>query len=207
MAYKDYGFRPDDFRGMRFDVMAVNKQQAITTAFPELAGYAELMGRKGQKVSPTKIFRYVALMYDPNTPLKRIQDYHERRAVAAEAAGFLYNEEGEFDAPSQKVITLRDYDAQRIMMRFLTLFHSMDMMVMERIFMTIHEKLYIEDIKSAMSALESYKQIQNRILNGDGPEAEAVIYKILLAKQDVIKSLRPEHYARNWEKKKDGEEE
>ena len=205
MAYKDYNFRVDDFRHMRFNVMAVPTNKDAVTYFQELGQYAEFK-RKARRdgVSTNYIVRFLALMYDPQTPLKRIPDYFERKSVAAEAAGFKAGQDGVFPEPVQRVISLQDGDASLMQMRFLTLFRSMEFTMMQRLYVTIHEKLFYEEPKAAMAAMVEYQKLEKIVLNDDlGKESRQALYAILLSKEDAIRQLRPEHYAREYSKIKD----
>jgi len=200
MAYKDYNFRPDDFRHMRLNVMAVPITKDITTYFQELQQYPEFKKRiKRDGVSTNCIVRFLVLMYDPQSPLRRIPDYFQRKSVAAEAAGFKFKADGVFEDNVQKVISLQDGATTLMMMRFLSLFRSMEFTMLQRLYVTIHEKLFYEDIKAATAAMAEYQKMEKIVLNDDlSREARQTLYQILLSKEDVIKRLRPEHYAREY---------
>ncbi len=205
MAYKDYRFRDVDFRNMRYNVMEVPTGKDLLSHFKELAQYGEF--RQDYKgVSNSQVIRYIALMYDPQTPLRRIQDYEERKAVAAEASAFKTNKAGEFSEDVQEIMSMRDGKANLALMRFLSLFHSMELTMMQRLYLTIHEKLFYEDVKSAVAAMAEYRKMEAIVLNDDvGANSRQAMYRIMMSKEDIIKRLRPEFFSRELKRVKDGE--
>jgi hypothetical protein len=205
MAYKDYRFRDVDFRNMRFNVMEVPTGKDLLSHFKEMQQYPEFKAEY-RGVSNSQVLRYIALMYDPQTPLRRIQDYEERKTVSAEASAFKTNNKGEFTEDCQEVMSMRNGKASLAMMRFLSLFHSMELTMMQRLFLTIHEKLFYEDVKAAVAAMTEYRKMEAIVLNDDiGASSRQAMYKIMMSKEDIIKRLRPEFFAREFKRVKDGQ--
>lgn len=75
---------------MLFNVMEMPKTVAILSHFDALSDYPEFHAELESILDPdrTKIIKYIVLMYDRNSPLKRIEDITERKIKGALLAGF-----------------------------------------------------------------------------------------------------------------------
>jgi hypothetical protein len=197
MAFKDLQIPITEFQALRFNVMAMPPRQSFTSIWPNLAKYDEFKnsGRnKFDRVSPTSVFKYLVLMYDPASPITtRVENYVERKSICAEVAGFETNEAGEFIDEAQDVIRLVHPRAELMFHRFLQLFHNMEYTYACTLFRDIHEHWLNHDLDKAKKAMAEWREAQSRLLARDR-SAEQALYRIVLSRSDVITQLRPEFY-------------
>lgn len=115
---------------MHYDVLSVTPEKKLFDIYPELTHYVELnrgieverIVDKKQKskeviITADKAFVFVALLVDPESPLKTIRDFKQKSERAAVLAEFPVSTEGYRDEV-QAVIDLKEYRIQTIMLRY-----------------------------------------------------------------------------------------
>lgn len=195
---------------MKFNVMGMPPNRSVTAVYPVLSKHTEFQNRgqaRFKDVTVTQVFKFLVLMYDPNSPVAaRVENYFERRSICAEAAGFRTNEAGEFSNEAQEVIRMRHPRAELMFHRFLQVYHDLDLQYMQTLFYKIHEELLRDNPTEAAKAMKAYRETQAILVNKDfGPGAGDAVYKLIQSRADVISSLRPEHF-RNYHRGTDEEE-
>jgi len=118
-----------DSSAMHYDVLAIPPGKTIFDVYPELLHYVELskpieVERKKNKetvkeviITADKAFVFVALLVDPDSPLKDIRDFKQKSEKAAVLAQFPVSSDG-YRPEVQNVIDLKEYRIQIIMLRY-----------------------------------------------------------------------------------------
>jgi hypothetical protein len=129
-------FSNEEFSTMLFNVMNIPSGKTITEVYPELAKYPEFGNYTGME--PETLLRYVFLMYDRHTPLKKVDDIISRKIQAAQIAGFEPNEKGYFDRLVDDMMRGFNADVNKMIIRALRLQHDITFSTM----VTGNEALY-----------------------------------------------------------------
>jgi len=80
-------FRPEEFSKMMYQVDTLTDSDNILKRFPELNAY-NIFSKQLKGLNRTKIFKFIALLYDRHSPYLSIKDVSTRRIKVAEFCGF-----------------------------------------------------------------------------------------------------------------------
>lgn len=137
---QEYVFGPSDYRGMRFNVMAV-KDKPLLDQFPELRRFNSFVTlEKDFKEDHDRIIRYICLCYDRFSPAyTQINDIFKRKAWCGMAAGFIYNADSSvFQHPYYNYMDCKVQDVNMAIIDFVSLFNSPEYMLIT----TAYESFY-----------------------------------------------------------------
>lgn len=113
-------FTPDDFKRMMFNVYAADENVSFLTQFPELRLYSEFE-KKLKNLDNNKIIKYIAYVYDKNSPYRvKYKDITQRKVRAIIDAG--YGLEGKTFSPEvEDVLQGRDPNVASMIVAFIKL--------------------------------------------------------------------------------------
>ena len=153
-------------------------------------------------VDERKLFRYIPLVYDKNSPLHAvIDDFKKLKAKAAELAGFLKNSEQKFLKPVEEILSCNNRDVNFMIVRYVIHHKSAkyhEMVILKEAHLKISAKV-LED--PSAKELASFKtvgaqvdEIQQELLSGDNnPKLQENLLEYYF--EDKLE-LRPEDIAR-----------
>jgi len=137
---QEYVFNPSDYRGMKFNVMAV-KDKPLLDQFPELKRFASFTTLKKDFADDhDRIIRYICLCYDRFSPAyTQIPDIFKRKAWCGMASGFLYNADSSvFENPYDSYSYCKIQEINMAIIDFVSLFNSPEYMLIT----TAYESFY-----------------------------------------------------------------
>jgi len=185
------------------NVCALKPSQKFSDAFPEVLKHKEFfdvpLGMNGEY-----IYRYIALVYDKNSPLKSIypNDINRAKSAAAELAGFKKNESDRFNELVEKMFVCQIGEINKMIVKYAVLSRStiyVQYVVLSEVYqqeslnLLSGEKTKIDDFKKIAAELEDVKM---EILNQDNNirlEQSFVDFyikdKLELRPEDIAKKL------------------
>lgn len=103
-----------DTSGMMFDPKANNFLSTFRNMVPNAKS------RKIDSLGELNCYKYVALMYDPNSPLvKDVNDYWQRKVEAVDASGFKIAADGSLDAKVEDLLLGKNQEVIDLIVDFL----------------------------------------------------------------------------------------
>ena len=202
---------PDQFRVdietayLRFNPNSPKFLKAITEDIPAFAEYDSDFAHK--EAGKIRLFSWIVIMYDMNTPLRReIKDLYKRKVYAGSLCGiFPHATSGKYRDCFEKIFTGTDKDVNNLIVKFITSFSSPEFtQLMGNA--ALQEKA-LEQIVSGKadrntqfvfdSATEKMKELTNMIY-GSGERDEVYEARRALYKQVAydLSDMRPEAVAR-----------
>jgi len=118
----EFEFEDKEFKSLMFDVYNLHPKASVLNKFPKLRAFPEFR-KKINKLDNNKIIKYIILMYDENTPLKKVEDVNKRKLIAGKMALFPETDEGMFTEPYVSAIEGKNNIFNLKMMRYLR-FHK-----------------------------------------------------------------------------------
>ena len=208
-------FRRKDFNNLLLNCYDVNDSDDIFKVFPILDKYkvftAMCRYKKGDDTveilhDKTKLIKYIIYTYDPNSPFKKINDTLERRAAAAEFAGYEVTNKN-FDEAVDKMIRCILPEVNRMIIQFCLMHHEEDYATLV-VYLESHRKelenLSKEDVdpKDVTNIIKNIKTFEreiaekkNKLLAGN---MDSFINKTLFEYMESKKlKLSPEYVAKS----------
>lgn len=124
---QEYVFSPQDYRGMKFNVMNPDRKTPLLEQFPELGRFRSFQDIARRYTNDhDKIVRYICLCYDRFSPaFSQIGDIFKRKSWCGMAAGFDYNDDtGVFSDKYYKVMNCQVEAVNMAVIDFSSLFNS-----------------------------------------------------------------------------------
>lgn len=165
---------------------------------PEFKGYDNLFKEE--------VFRYIALMYDINSPVRKYEnDYYLRKRLCAELAGFKKKDD-KFQDEVENIILFSNNEAAALTVIFITSFSSPDYFnlilnweSMQRIMLDMSNKKKIESsiIKEMDLATKRVNDLTKSLFNSGDLDEIKIVKKLLYRSADMRKNqFRPEDIAK-----------
>lgn len=156
------GFDPHDFAHMMFNVMAVPAGKAMIEAFPVLTKYPEFTILTD--LDHDSLLKYIFLLYDKKTPLKKIDDLIKRKIEAAQMAGFETDRNGYFNKDIDAAMKGFNEDVNAMIIRLLRIQHDVTFATMVTGYESLYQKLALT--LSATSAFEKKSDVEMEKIKG-----------------------------------------
>lgn len=184
---------------MKFNPKEDDFMEKVQKAIPELKRY------KTMPLKRSEVFKYIAFMYDPMSPVvESMDDYWARKFEAAETAGFACDEEGRFDTKVQNMILGKCEGVNDVIVSFvsylgkpkwnqLVFFHETMCNYTKR---SIEgEKLVSKDVSTVDSLFDRIRKTTDSMMMSHG-ETEEFLDRFYYRLEKARLSIRPEDYAK-----------
>jgi hypothetical protein len=97
----------------RYDI---HKRDLITEISEDIQHFADYEGKLPKK----KLFQYIILMYDPDSPMRReVGHYMQRKGTCANAVDFKKEKNGKWSEDVEKMLVGRDSEANKLIAAYL----------------------------------------------------------------------------------------
>lgn len=98
----------------RYDV---HKRDLISEMEENVPGFSEYEGKLPKK----KLFQYIILMYDPESPMRReVGHYMQRKGSCADAVGFTKKKDGRWTEDVEGMLTGKDGEANKLVAAYIS---------------------------------------------------------------------------------------
>lgn len=133
MTAEELNFKEQDYRHLRFNVMALPSSADIVKSIREFSLSPEFNvtinhteeDKPSRIVDKNKAIRYMVLVYDPQSPLKpRLLDDVKVRQAAATISGFKPSDKGKFPAEIDSIMRGMNSTFNAMLIRYLRFFNS-----------------------------------------------------------------------------------
>ena len=232
MPLKDYRFTEKEYSKMLLDVHAqpdnvdlYSKFKSRLSVYPifeafyienekesgaqKQANYrkANLGKFRNEEISNNKILRYIGYFYDPDSPVnQQINDYKERKTVAAELAGFKLEETGEFESHWQEVLRGNNQSVNLMVIYFLRLFNNTTYTTLRITLDQFYNEILPEGDIDRIQKTTKFVDLLTKTFMGEEKEKEEkflkpVLFAIIDKELAEIDQLRPERILEkmlNW---------
>lgn len=174
MSSSSIDFLELDYTKMIANPMVVPVKKSPEEFYDVFKKYKEF-GEKTPEVDRGKLFRYIPLVYDKNSPLHDvIGDFKKLKAKAAELAGFKKDNEGNFLKPVELILSCKNHEVNYMIVRYVIHHKSAkyhEMVILKE----AHVKVSVNVLESPTAAnLKSFQEvgtqvdaIQQELLSGD----------------------------------------
>lgn len=168
-----------DYSELSYDRMIANpmvvpQKKCPSDVYPLFKKYKEFL-EETPDIDKKKLFRYIPLVYDKNSPLRTVlSDIKKIKTKAAELAGFNKNDEGRFLKPIEAVILCDDRVVNAMIVRYVLEHKSAkyhEMVILSeahvKIAVNVLEAPTDKDIKNFQSIGSQLDEIKQELLSGD----------------------------------------
>lgn len=124
---QEYVFSPQDYRGMKFNVMGADRKTPLLQQFPDLARFRSFLDVQAEfPLICDHVVRYICLCYDRFSPaFSQIGDIFKRKSWCGMASGFTYNADtGVFDKEFYDIMNGQHECVNMAVIDFSSLFNS-----------------------------------------------------------------------------------
>jgi hypothetical protein len=199
-------FTPDDFKRMMFNVYEADLKKSFVVQFPEMNLYSsEFTKRLPQPLENNRIIKYVAYVYDKNSPYRiKYKDITQRKVRAMIDCGYGLNPETRrFDKEVEDILKGKNPDVADMIIAFVKLHHDVKyshVVILETLYYQIMKEVQlgqstkIVDLEKTKIA---YEQAINDVLESDQDRGlHAALYKAInsdklrLAPEDIAQDIR-----------------
>ena len=174
----------------------------------KLRPYEEFRNYEGKfgtdKLTNTMVMRFIVCMYDPNSPFESITDYHKRKLMSAEFAGFDIGNTGIFAEYAQMLMQGKMPIANAMIICYCLIVHSPDYATYQLFQRKYYEdtlmdpKKKLTDIRQELNILNDFR---NNILAHDlTPDIQRDYYRTVTNAELEVRKYRPETKAEEWVK-------
>ena len=192
-------------KGCMFDVFSLPSTVVILNKFPKLAIFPEFVAPV--KSDRNKIIRYIVAVYDKRGLRVYEQNVPKRKRMAAELAGWLPNDKGEFPPAVKEIIEGKSKTVNRMIVRYCKLHKSpryAALVGMEETFYSILDRMVDSDTETKSTEYTMFKQLENEIedraaefLNGDSNREiiqqvyeDIELERLELRPEDIAKKIK-----------------
>jgi hypothetical protein len=172
----------------------------------KLAAYEEFRNYDNKfgyiHLTNTMAIKFIVCMYDPFSPFAHIEDYHKRKLMSAEFAGFEASNTGTLTTYAQYFMQGKMPIANAMIIQYCILVHSIDYAT----YQILQRKYYEDTLMNPKATLTSIKQelevlndFRDEILAGDrAPGVQLEFYKTVSNAELEVRKFRPEYKAQEW---------
>lgn len=121
----DVEFEDTEFENLICNVYPLGPRESVLKRFPKLAVFPEFH-IKVKGLDRNKIIKYIVLMYDMNTPLKRIDNIQKRKYTAGKISYFPTDEEGKFREHYEEIMNGKSFTVNQMIFRYLKFHRNPD---------------------------------------------------------------------------------
>lgn len=190
--------KEEDYNKLMFNVYSIKKNDKLAIKFPVLKIYKELA-----ELEPN-VFKFVVLLFDPNSPLNIIESYNKKLIEAAMLSEFPVETETSFEEDYQKIVEFKDTKVNKAILRYCRITKDVDYSELK-----VYEIAFYNELKNMLTeedATKRAKTIENiSALKEKIKELQAVFFNknnnpvLELNLMDLVESeelgLRPEEIA------------
>lgn len=199
-------FADREFDKMMFNVNRIPHNRSIIKAFSLMSKVPEFKKPISGGLEKNRVLRYIAFMYDKNSPFRRrFPDIMKRKIECAMHAGYKLEEGGIFSVSVEDMILGKNNAVNCIMVAFVRLHRNVKysyLVSIEESFFFLMEEIARGEMKNLARLKEIQEEIENTILEmlneDDNPAAKEAIFKYI---EEERLNLRPEDIARKARKK------
>lgn len=115
-----------DCSKMMVNVSALKTSADIAKEYPDIFAKHKEFKEIPAGISYQNLFRYLALVYDKNSPLKDLypNDANRAKSCAAELAGFKKNQSGRFNDIVEKIFVCKNSEVNKMIVKYAVLSRS-----------------------------------------------------------------------------------
>lgn len=200
-----------DYSKMMCNVMAVPEKKNPETEFEIFRKYDEFL-QPTPELDRKKLFRYIPLVYDKNSPLHQvISDVKKVKGKAAELAGFKLQEDGNFMKHVIELLECNNKEVNKMIIRYVTLHKSAkyhEYVVLREAHTKLSVDVVLDPAKTNLVATfqsvgEKVDKVQQELLSGDNNVNLEDNLNDYYFENEL--RLRPEHIAKRLKELKPGE--
>lgn len=166
-------FTPDDFKRMMFNVFEADMSKSFLDQFPELKLYSEFEKKLAAPLNTNKIIKYIAYVYDKNSPYRvKYKDITQRKVRAIIDAG--YELEGKtFNKEVEDVLQGRNHKVADMIVAFIKLHCNVGyahVVLLEAMYFQIMKEVLLGQsakITDLQKTKEAYEEAMNDVLQHD----------------------------------------
>lgn len=166
-----------DYSKMMCNVMSLQPRQNPEDVFHLFQKYKEFAVLTPE-VDRAKLFRYIPLVYDKNSPLHSvIQDIKRLKGKAAELAGFIRQENDKFLPRVEEIMACMNRDINFMIIRYVVLHRSAkyhEMVVLNEAHLKLSANVIEDptdkDLKNFKTVGAQIDSVKQELLNGDNNE-------------------------------------
>jgi hypothetical protein len=166
-------FTPDDFKRLMFNVFEADMSKSFLTQFPELKLYSEFEKKLAPPLDTNKIIKYIAYVYDKNSPYRvKYKDITQRKVRAIIDAG--YELEGKtFNKEVEDVLQGRNHKVADMIVAFIKLHCNVGyahVVLLEAMYFQIMKEVLlgqVAKITDLQKTKEAYEEAMNDVLQND----------------------------------------
>ena len=195
-------FTPDDFKRMMFNVYEADMSKSFITQFPELNLYNEFSVRLKAPLDNNKIIKWIAYVYDKNSPYRvKYKDITTRKVQAILDAGYEL-ENGVFPPEVEDVLKGEHHKVCDMIIAFVKMHYELGyahVVLLETMYYKIMKDVMLGSsakIVDLQKTKEQFEAAQNEILNSDKDRGLIKsLYKSIngdklrLAPEDIAKDI------------------
>jgi hypothetical protein len=199
-------FTPDDFNRMMFNVYKADMSKSFLQQFPELKLYSEFEKKLAPPLDTNKIIKYIAYVYDKNSPYRvKYKDITQRKVRAIIDAG--YELEGKtFNKEVEDVLQSRNHKVADMIVAFIKLHYNVGyahVVLLEAMYFQIMKEVLLGQsakITDLQKTKEAYEEAMNDVLQNDQDKGlMKSLYKSInndklrLSPEDIANDLKEKH--------------
>lgn len=166
-------FTPDDFKRMMFNVFEADMSKTFLDQFPELKLYSEFEKKLAAPLNTNKVIKYIAYVYDKNSPYRvKYKDITQRKVRAIIDAG--YELEGKtFNKEVEDVLQGRNHKVADMIVAFIKLHCNVGyahVVLLEAMYFQIMKEVLLGQsakITDLQKTKEAYEEAMNDVLQHD----------------------------------------
>ena len=195
-------FTPDDFKRMMFNVYEADINKSFITQFPELNLYSEFSIKLKSPLDNNKIIKWIAYVYDKNSPYRvKYKDITTRKVQAILDAGYEL-EGGVFPLEVEDVLKGNNHKVCDMIIAFVKMHYELGyahVVLLETMYYKIMKDVMLGSsakIVDLQKTKEQFEAAQNEILNSDKDRGLIKsLYKSIngdklrLAPEDIAKDI------------------
>lgn len=201
-----------DYNGVYLNPMVVPQKKSPEDFYEDWKRYVEFL-TPTPEVDRKKLFRYIPLAYGQKSPLHAaINNIKKVKGVAAELAGFQRQNDGQFLSSVNEILTCRNFDVNRMIVRYITLHKSAkyhEYCILREAHFNLGVKVTADpspkDLSNFTSVGNRVDELSQDLLNKDSTESlQENLYEYYM--EDRLR-LRPEDIAKKRQELKKQKEE